>query len=98
MFLDLFYEKRYSHTKMTNPDFVRLAQAMGVHAIRCSSAEELPAKMKEFLEYDNSKPVVMECVVEKDEHVFPMVPAGKALHEQLLHPTLRDAYGKGQGE
>jgi thiamine pyrophosphate-dependent acetolactate synthase large subunit-like protein len=58
---------------MTNPDFVLLAQAMGVHAIRCNSAEELPAKMKEFLEYDNSKPVVMECIVEKDEHVFPMV-------------------------
>ena len=89
---DLFYEKRYSHTKMTNPDFVRLAQAMGVHAIRCHSAEELPAKMKEFLEWDNGKPVVMECVVEKDEHVFPMVPAGKALDEQLVHPTLRKAY------
>ncbi|KAJ2921716.1 hypothetical protein H1R20_g15375, partial [Candolleomyces eurysporus] len=85
---DLFYEKRYSHTRMTNPDFVLLAKAMGVHAIRCNSAEELPAKMKEFLEYDNSKPVVMECIVEKDEHVFPMVPAGKALHEQLLHPSL----------
>lgn len=86
---DLFYEKRYSHTRMTNPDFVLLAKAMGVHAIRCHSIEELPAKMKEFLEYDNSKPVVLECLVEKNEHVFPMVPAGKALHEQLLHPKLR---------
>lgn len=85
---DLFYENRYSHTEMTNPDFVKLAQAMGVHAIRCPTAEELPAKMKEFLEYDNRKPVVMECIVEKNEHVFPMVPAGKALHEQLLHPML----------
>lgn len=70
---DLFYENRYSHTEMTNPDFVKLAQAMGVHAIRCPTAEELPAKMKEFLEYDNRKPVVMECIVEKNEHVFPMV-------------------------
>jgi acetolactate synthase I/II/III large subunit len=77
---------------MTNPDFVLLAKAMGVHAIRVKSAEDLPAKMKEFLEYDNSKPVVMECLVEKDEHVFPMVPAGKALHEQLVHPTLRAKY------
>ncbi|TFK22967.1 acetolactate synthase [Coprinopsis marcescibilis] len=91
---DLFYEKRYSHTRMTNPDFVLLAKAMGVHAIRCRNAEELPAKMKEFLEYDNSKPVVLECMVEKDEHVFPMVPAGKALHEQLLHPTLREKANK----
>jgi hypothetical protein len=71
--IDLFYEKRYSHTRMTNPDFVLLAQAMGVHAIRCHSAEELPAKMKEFLEYDGSRPVLMDCQVEKNEHVFPMV-------------------------
>jgi acetolactate synthase-1/2/3 large subunit len=70
---DLFYEHRYSHTEMTNPDFVRLSEAMGVHAIRCHTAEELPAKMKEFLEYDNNRPVVMECVVTKNEHVFPMV-------------------------
>jgi len=85
---DLFYDKRYSHTAMTNPDFVKLAEAMGVKAIRVHNSAELPAKMKEFLEYDNSKPILMECLVEKNEHVFPMVPAGKALHEQLLHPAL----------
>ena len=92
--LDLFYDARYSHTEMKNPDFVMLAKSMGVHAIRVQSAEELPEKMKEFLEYDNSKPVLMECVVEKNEHVFPMVVAGKALHEQLLHPTLANASEK----
>lgn len=86
---DLFYSQRYSHTAMVNPDFVKLAQAMGVHAIRCHNSDELPAKMKEFLEYDNNKPVLMECLVEKNEHVFPMVPAGKALHEGIVHPTLR---------
>lgn len=65
--------------------------------------------MKEFLEYDGQKPVLMECVVERNEHVFPMVytflllciartdnrdvkvPAGKALHEQLMHPSLAAA-------
>ncbi|KAG5730437.1 hypothetical protein E4T56_gene13832, partial [Termitomyces sp. T112] len=72
-----------------NPDFVRLAQAMGVHAIRCETMEDLPAKMKEFLEYNNNKPVLMECCVSKTEHVYPMVPAGKALHEQILHPALK---------
>ena len=86
---DLFYDARYSHTRMTNPDFIMLAKSMGVHAIRVSNAQELPEKMKEFLEYDNSRPVLMECLVEKNEHVFPMVPAGKALHEQLLHPSLQ---------
>ena len=58
---------------MTNPDFVKLAQAMGVHAIRCVTAEELPEKMKEFLEHDGDRPVLLECVVSKTEHVFPMV-------------------------
>jgi acetolactate synthase-1/2/3 large subunit len=58
---------------MVNPDFVLLAQAMGVHAIRCHDAGELPDKMRELLEYDGSKPVLMECLVERNEHVFPMV-------------------------
>jgi hypothetical protein len=39
--------------------------------------------MKEFLEYDNTRPIVMECIV-SSEHVYPMVPAGKALHEQIV--------------
>jgi acetolactate synthase-1/2/3 large subunit len=73
MLTDLFYDHRYSHTRMTNPDFVLLAKAMGVHAIRVSSASDLPEKMKEFLEYDGNKPVLLECVVEANEHVFPMV-------------------------
>jgi len=93
---DLFYDARYSHTRMVNPDFVALAKSMHVHAIRCTSAADLPAKMKEFLEYDTNKPILMECLVETNEHVFPMVPAGKALHEQLVHPTIRTAYDQAQ--
>ncbi|KAH9852759.1 acetolactate synthase [Lenzites betulinus] len=95
---DLFYDARYAHTRMVNPDFIALAKAMRIHAIRCERAEDLPAKMKEFLEYDDSKPVLMECCVETNEHVFPMVPAGKALDEQLLHPSFREAYAKAHGK
>jgi len=87
---DLFYDARYSQTTMHNPNFVMLANAMGVHALRCTSMEDLPAMMKEFLEYDGNRPVLLECVVEQKEHVFPMVVAGKALDEYLLHPLLRD--------
>lgn len=58
---------------MTNPDFILLAQSMGVHAIRCETLKDLPEKMKEFLEYRSDKPVFMECLVETNEHVFPMV-------------------------
>lgn len=65
---DLFYEKRYSHTEMTNPDFVKLAEAMNCKALRCTNLADLPAMMKEFMEYDNSKPIVMECTVVKTEH------------------------------
>jgi acetolactate synthase-1/2/3 large subunit len=86
---NLFYQERYAHTRMTNPDFVKLAEAMGVKAIRCESPEDLPGKMKEFMEYDNTKPILFECRVHTQEHVYPMVPAGKALHEQLVHPKLR---------
>lgn len=63
---------RYSHTAMVNPDFVKLANSMGVHAIRCDSLADLPAKMKEFMEYDNSKPVLFEARVVKNEHVYPV--------------------------
>ncbi|KAK1924151.1 acetolactate synthase [Papiliotrema laurentii] len=85
---DLFYENRYSHTRMHNPDFVKLSESMGAKALRCTNLKELPAMMKEFLEYDGTRPIVMECLV-SSEHVYPMVPAGKALHEQILHPILR---------
>ncbi|KAL8293641.1 hypothetical protein RQP46_000342 [Phenoliferia psychrophenolica] len=91
---DLFYDKRYSHTKMTNPDFVALAKAMRVHAIRCDSVEDLPAKMKEFMEYDNSLPILFDARTVQNEHVYPMVAAGKALHEMTISPLITEALPK----
>ena len=85
---DLFYDHRYSHTRMTNPDFVLLAKAMGMHAIRVSSASELPEKMKEFLEYDGNRPVLLECVVEANEHVFPMVCPPRPISSLVSDPSL----------
>ncbi len=82
---------------MTNPDFVLLARAMGVHAIRASSASELPEKMKEFLEYDGNKPVLLECFVEPSEHVFPMVGAFpyQRLHCPLISSCCTGSCGQG---
>ena len=68
---------------MTNPNFVKLSEAMGAKALRCTKLADLPAMMKEFLEYDGTRPILMECLV-SSEHVYPMVPAGKALHEQIV--------------
>ncbi|KAJ3005493.1 Acetolactate synthase, mitochondrial [Thoreauomyces humboldtii] len=82
---DLFYEKRYSGTVMHNPDFVKLAEAFGCKGLRARTMEELPAVMAEFLATD--EPVILDAVVCKHEHVLPMVPAGKALHEMELGPS-----------
>jgi acetolactate synthase-1/2/3 large subunit len=74
---------------MTNPDFVKLPNAMGVHALWRTRAQDLGRKMKVFLEYDNSKPALLECVVEKNEHVFPMVRLGVSHHGYLADGAFR---------
>jgi acetolactate synthase-1/2/3 large subunit len=79
---DLFYQERYSHTQMHNPDFVKLAEALHCKGVRCDSAGELPAKMKEFL--DTDEPVIGDFRVEKHEHVWPMIPAGASLDDIKL--------------
>ncbi|KAI0233140.1 Acetolactate synthase, mitochondrial [Massospora cicadina] len=84
---DLFYEERYSATRMFNPDFVKLSEAMGCRGMRCSSAEDLSSVMADFLSHPG--PVVLEAKVDRSEHVYPMVPAGKALHEMVLSDKLQ---------
>ncbi|KAI7865941.1 large subunit of biosynthetic type acetolactate synthase [Spinellus fusiger] len=82
---DLFYKNRYSGTVMKNPDFCKLAESMGVKALRITKTSEIKEKMAEFLAYDG--PILMEAVVCKKEHLFPMVPAGKALDDFINHPS-----------
>ncbi|HEX7010077.1 MAG TPA: biosynthetic-type acetolactate synthase large subunit [Phycisphaeraceae bacterium] len=81
---DLFYEERYSHTEMHNPDFARLAEAMNCKGFRCTQKADLPRVMEEFLAHDG--PAVLECLVEKHEHVYPMLPAGKTVDDMVLSP------------
>ncbi len=70
---DLFYNKRYSSSAMKNPDWVKFAGSMGVKGIKVSRLADLPAAMNDFLTYDDG-PVLMEAVVDQNEHVYPMVP------------------------
>ena len=79
---DLFYDKRYSHTEMHNPDFVKLTEAMNCKGLRCRQKADLPAVMGAFLAHDG--PVVLDCMVEKHEHVYPMLPAGKTVDDMVL--------------
>jgi len=81
---DLFYSERYSHSEMHNPDFVKLIEAMHCKATRCTQASELSEAMRDFLAHDG--PAVFECLVEKHEHVYPMLPAGKTVDDMVLGP------------
>lgn len=80
----LFHEKRYSCTEMTNPDFVKLADAYTIPAQRVENRGDLPAAIEKFLQ--TSGPAFMEAVVEKEENVFPMVPAGGCVSDVMLEP------------
>ncbi|MBI9088840.1 MAG: biosynthetic-type acetolactate synthase large subunit [Desulfobacterium sp.] len=80
---DLFYDKRYSSTPMEcAPDFVKLAEAYGATGMRASKPSEVKETLEKGLAAEGT--VIMEFVVEREELVYPMVPAGGGLTEMLL--------------
>jgi acetolactate synthase-1/2/3 large subunit len=80
---ELFYDKRYACTNMEHaPDFVKLAQAFGAVGLRATLPEEVESVLKQGLETPG--PVIMDFAVEKEESVYPMVPAGAPITEMLL--------------
>jgi acetolactate synthase-1/2/3 large subunit len=80
---ELFYEKRYSCTCMDcSPDFVKLAEAFGAVGLRATKPEEVEAVLNEGLSC--SQPVIMDFKVDREESVYPMVPAGAPITEMLL--------------
>lgn len=80
---ELFYNRNYSHTNMeAQPDFVKLAEAYGAEGYRISKPEELEDVLRKALTSPN--PAFIDVMVEREENVYPMVPAGAALDEMLL--------------
>ena len=79
---DLFYQRRYSQTKMKNPNFAAMAEAYGIKGIRCDRKEDVAKTVDAMLSHPG--PVVVDFFVEPNEHVYPMVPSGKGLHEMEL--------------
>ncbi len=72
---ELFNQHRYSFVDLSiNPDFETLAKAYGVQGVTLSTIEELRSQLRDLILSD--EPVVINCVVEKEENVFPMIPAG----------------------
>ncbi len=79
---DLFFDKRYSFTSIDNSvDFVKLAEAYGALGLRVTKPEEVGPALKEAV--DSGRPTVIDFIVEREENVSPMVPAGAAINEIL---------------
>lgn len=81
----LFYEDRFAHTHQKNPDFVKLAEAMGVQARRCLKPADVDDSLDWLVNGSGDGPALLEVVTDKKVPVLPMVPAGKALHEFLVY-------------
>lgn len=80
----LMYKKRYSQTTLDRgPDFVRLAEAYGIRGYRVKTLQDFESVYREA--YRSGKSAVIDCVIEIDEKVTPMVPSGKHLSEFLIN-------------
>ncbi|MCX5708792.1 MAG: thiamine pyrophosphate-dependent enzyme, partial [Candidatus Omnitrophica bacterium] len=78
---ELFYKKRYSHTTLYNPDFVKVAEAYGGVGIRVTKKEEVKPAIEKAIATENV--VFIDFRVEPEENVFPMVPAGEAIDKMI---------------
>ena len=78
----LFFEKRYSFVQMDNPDFVKLADAYGIPARRVSKCCEVKDALATM--WETPGPYLVEVVCEKEENIFPMIPAGAAVADIRL--------------
>jgi len=84
---ELFYKKRYSYTKLPSlPDFVKVAEAYGAVGMRIKKKEDVLPAIEKAMSIDNV--VVMDFVVEEEENVFPMVPAGEAINKMIVLDSL----------
>ncbi len=79
---DLFFEKRYAYTELTNPDFITIAKGFGIEGKTISKREELTSAIEDLIANDG--PYLLEVKVEKEDNVFPMVPAGGTVSEMRL--------------
>ncbi|UWR24827.1 acetolactate synthase 3 large subunit [Sulfitobacter sp. S223] len=94
---ELLHGERYSQSWSESlPDFVKLAEAFGAKGILCSDPDDLDDAIMEMINHDG--PVIFDCLVEKHENCFPMIPSGKAHNEMIMGDvdtsTAIDADGK----
>ena len=78
---ELFYNRRYSHTPLKNPDFTKVAAAYGIKGVKVTNPADVSRKIKEILVYKG--PLIADFHTEPEENVFPMVPAGEAINRMI---------------
>lgn len=78
----LFFDRRYSFTELQNPDFIMITNGFGMAAHKVTKREELEAGIQKMLDHDG--PYLLEVVCEKEDNVFPMVPAGASVSDIIL--------------
>ena len=87
---ELLHGSRYAESYSESlPDFVKLAEAYGGKGIRCSDPKQLDDAIRDMIAFPG--PVIFDCLVEKMENCFPMIPSGKAHNEMLLNDLGDDA-------
>lgn len=79
---DMFFEKRYAYTELTNPDFITIGKGFGIKGKTLSNREELSSSLDDLIACKES--FILEILIEKEDNVFPMVPAGGTVSEMIL--------------
>ncbi|HJW33693.1 MAG TPA: biosynthetic-type acetolactate synthase large subunit [Holophagaceae bacterium] len=82
---EFFYDRRYAASPILSPDFVKLAEAYGLTAFRVESRGDIAATVAQARAVQG--PALIEFRVQQEDSVFPMVPAGAALHEMIRRPA-----------
>ena len=82
---ELFFERRYSGTPISSPDYVKIADAYGIAGMRVTRKEDVVRTLEKAREIDG--PVIIEFQVVEEENVYPMVPAGGSISSMLRRPA-----------
>ena len=82
---ELFFDRRYSFTRLANPDYSSIAAAYGISYRRVETREELPSAVEEMLAGDGA--FILDVHVEECFNVFPMIPPGKSVNQIMLNET-----------
>lgn len=87
---EMFYDKRYVATPLSGPDFVKLAEAYGIPALRAKDNDEVVPAIESAMAEQG--PFLIDFIVEPEENIYPMVPPGASLSETLEEPAVQSTF------